>query len=1499
MPNRRLLAVSIANILAFDAYAADLLVQTDADERVDNNQCSLREALINANADNQSGSVDCAAGNGRDTITLPAAQTISLLTPLPNFAESLDIDGNGSTIERSPALGACVLDQNSTANEFRVLRVGGNEVTLSNMTLQGGCADGSPPHDINGGAVFSFGTRLQMTNVTVQNNAAYRHGGGVYGSNELTITDSVLRNNEALTGLGGGVFSNQARFALLGSTLENNSAPSGGGAASGASLSAISGCTFNGNTATSGNGGGVYSVYDSAVIELSRFSGNQALAGAGGAVAMSNQGLVTEVVDSTFIGNTAGTNGGGLSFGGAELALSNSVFADNHAADGGGLNAVGPASVLSSTFSANTAAAGGGGIAIDGALTLEDSTLADNSGAQFGDQLRLAGAAASVERTLLSGGTLGNCHFVDGSPHTGAQNQSTDASCAVLSSALVTPSELRLQPLADNGGLTLTISPGPGSVAIDGGGSGCPEGDQRGFNSPVGAACDVGALEVQEAGQAGPNFEVNTVDDAGDSFCGDQPGQCSLREAVLAANSDPQPSIISFDPQVFATQQTITLSEGVMAITSPTVITGPGQELLTVDATLASQHFLIDDGDDSSNVDVALSGLRLVNGSNISFGKPGGAIQARENLALDAMTLSGNSAHAEGGGLYFRPPQPAVLTVSDSTFSQNRVFEEGGGLYARTVSGSSISITGSLFDRNQSMKPTGRSIAAGLYFELDGTTLHISDTTISGNSTTSVSAARAGGMSLRTTGGSTELVRLQVLDNISGIDFPGGQARGSGGGLHLDLRQSTLSLRDSTISGNVASGSSDGGKHGGGVVLELSDSTVDISATEISNNSAADLAGGLYAYAYQSSITVTNSTLSGNSAGTSGGGMYAYLYDSPSSLTLDQSTVSNNVADTQGSEGNGGGLDVSGTIGKGTVAPTLSVRGTTVSGNADDLRGPGVAAPDISVTGDVLFTLTDSLIGDAGETGLTEAPLGNPDASNNLIGGPVGGAIDPLLSPLADNGGLNQTHLPLAGSPLIDRHGVCAGNDQRGLPRAGDGNGSASAAECDVGAVAFQYVAISAADETAEVSENGGAQALPNLLLNETDPSDDHPASFSVVAVDGASGDVGMPVALMDGQITIDANGDASFDALSGYQHLAAGQTALVGIDYTVSDGNGSDVARVDLTINGENDAPVAHDGAIATVERVPVSGSFDAADVDDGDQLSFQLLNQPTGGSVSLTLTLGEFRFDPGTDFDALAPGESQQVSFLYRATDLSNGSDDGSITVTVIGGTPVDLVITKSDGVDDVGVGDRLTYTINVLNSGPFDAVAATVQDLLPPALIDAVWSCEEVGNPPATACGAASGMGDIDQSVDIANGDALVFLLSATVDPGFVQTEFTNTATVASASANPEIDESDNSASDTNLIGKIFADGFEQTALVTNYESRSVRLAERQFEARLPAADSAPQLIAKAHAADGSGAFVLIEGRRIAGQLQSRANRLEHGQWVVGEWHSLEGAEFDFRW
>jgi hypothetical protein len=70
--------------------------------------------------------------------------------------------------------------------------------------------------------------------------------------------------------------------------------------------------------------------------------------------------------------------------------------------------------------------------------------------------------------------------------------------------ASITPEELNLEPLQNNGGPTLTQLPGPGSAAIDvvepedcmDAEGDPPTRDHRGIARPQGPRCDMGAVEA-------------------------------------------------------------------------------------------------------------------------------------------------------------------------------------------------------------------------------------------------------------------------------------------------------------------------------------------------------------------------------------------------------------------------------------------------------------------------------------------------------------------------------------------------------------------------------------------------------------------------------------------------------------------------------------------------------------------------------------------------------------------------------------------------------------------------------------------------------------------------------------------------------------------------------------------------------------------------------------------------------------------------------------------
>ena len=152
-----------------------------------------------------------------------------------------------------------------------------------------------------------------------------------------------------------------------------------------------------------------------------------------------------------------------------------------------------------------------------------------------------------------------------------------------------------------------------------------------------------------------------------------------------------------------------------------------------------------------------------------------------------------------------------------------------------------------------------------------------------------------------------------------------------------------------------------------------------------------------------------NSTVSGNSTSGSlsvGGGI-----GSRGAVSVISSTVSDNT-----SGGEGGGIFIA------TSAPSITIFNSIIAGNTDD-----GTAPDLRGESSLAINFNYSLIG---ATDLTIAGNGNQV-------GTLTNPLNPLLGPLADNGGLTLTHALLAGSPAIDAGSdVLAANlstDQRGF----------------------------------------------------------------------------------------------------------------------------------------------------------------------------------------------------------------------------------------------------------------------------------------------------------------------------------------------------------------------------------------------------------------------------------------------------------------------------------
>lgn len=263
----------------------------------------------------------------------------------------------------------------------------------------------------------------------------------------------------------------------------------------------VSGLTLTGGNAGpdagGDGGGGVYNKSNAnTTLTGVAIQGNTAYWFGGGAY---NEGTLT-IADSTISGNSA-SYGGGVMDSGFSLAIKKSTISGNLAhQEGGGVHSYyGSATISNCTISGNSAHQfDGGGITIWNANAWISHSLITGNSAPEGSE---------IYANSLSVVYLNAFNLVGDSSETTAQalvRVTAGATDILATSNGTNPTALAaiLDPLANNGGPTMTHALLPGSPAIDAGDPGFmppPDFDQRGapFSRVVGGRIDVGAFELQ------------------------------------------------------------------------------------------------------------------------------------------------------------------------------------------------------------------------------------------------------------------------------------------------------------------------------------------------------------------------------------------------------------------------------------------------------------------------------------------------------------------------------------------------------------------------------------------------------------------------------------------------------------------------------------------------------------------------------------------------------------------------------------------------------------------------------------------------------------------------------------------------------------------------------------------------------------------------------------------------------------------------------------------
>ena len=371
-------------------------------------------------------------------------------------------------------------------------------------------------------------------------------------------------------------------------------------------------------------------------------------------------------------------------------------------------------------------------------------------------------------------------------------------------------------------------------------------------------------------------------------------------------------------------------------------------------------------------------------------------------------------------------------------------------------------------------------------------------------------------------------------------------------------------------------------------------------------------------------------------------------------------------------------------------AATTSTATITVTGTND---GP-IAQVDTGTTGEnsslTLHVLANDTDLDAGDT-LTL------DFANVVSGG---GSVSVVANELVFDPGTDFDHLAEGDTEIVTVQYA-----------ASDSQGASSTSTATITVIGTNDGPIAQVD-TGTTDENSSLTL--DVLANDTDLD-----TGDALLLDSAN------VTSGGGTVSVVAN-ELVFDPGADFDHLAAGDTATVTVEYTVSDSQGATTtSTATITVVGSNDGPITQVDTGTSDENSSLTLDVLAndADPDAGDTLTLDSANVVSGGG-SVSVVANELVFEPGTDFDYLSEGDMATLTVEYTASDSRGAATTSTATITVTGSNdgPIAQVDTGTIDEDssltldvlandvDLDAGDTLTlYSANVVSGGGTVSIVA----------------------------------------------------------------------------------------------------------------------------------------------------------------------------------------------
>jgi hypothetical protein len=252
---------------------------------------------------------------------------------------------------------------------------GGASLSLSDLTISGGS-----PTSGDGGAIDVSDADLTLTDVELRDNDAPGDGGAVVVANGTLRTERTRFTLNTAGDDGGAVALFSAVFEDLDSVYTNNTGRDGGAVLASSSTLTSNDSTFAGNTATR-QGGGLHVLgCPSFTLVRPRIAQNIAATGGGGISVVDTSSAY--LANGVYSDNEAGTTGGGIAVGGTTggQIVNNTLVANDATSGAGAIAVAGSSSGLTVLANIAQANSGNAGIEITGGAAGTHNTCWQNTG---------------------------------------------------------------------------------------------------------------------------------------------------------------------------------------------------------------------------------------------------------------------------------------------------------------------------------------------------------------------------------------------------------------------------------------------------------------------------------------------------------------------------------------------------------------------------------------------------------------------------------------------------------------------------------------------------------------------------------------------------------------------------------------------------------------------------------------------------------------------------------------------------------------------------------------------------------------------------------------------------------------------------------------------------------------------------------------------------------------------------------------------------------------